>query len=148
MLPVEAMQIYARAQAINMTTLARQPVAVVEDDVSVRHSLLRLLRASGRRAVGYESAEEFLTSYPRDTPCCLVLDIHLRGMSGIDLLENLACKNAAIPIVFITAIDEPSDGEELRQPGAVTCLRKPFDEATLIQAIDAATGEPPAATAD
>ena len=132
--------------AINMTTIAGRPVAVVEDDVSVRHSLLRLLRSSGRSAVGYESAEEFLMCYPRDTPCCLVLDIHLHGMSGIDLLEKLATEKMAIPVVFITAVDEASSGEELRQPG-VTCLRKPFDEAVLIQAIDTATGGPPAATA-
>jgi FixJ family two-component response regulator len=129
-----------------MTTIARRPVAVVEDDVSVRHSLLRLLRSSGRSAVGYESAEEFLMCYPRDTPYCLVLDFHLRGMSGIDLLEKLANENIAISVVFITAIDEASSGEELRQPG-VTCLQKPFDEAILIQAIDAAIAKPPAATA-
>jgi len=132
--------------AINMTTIAGRPVAVVEDDVSVRQSLLRLLRSSGRSAVGYASAEEFLMYYPRDTPCCLVLDIHLRGMSGINLLEKLAHKNMNIPVVFITANDEAASREELRQRG-VTCLRKPFDEAILIQAIDAAIGEPPAAAA-
>jgi FixJ family two-component response regulator len=133
--------------AINMTTIAGRPVAVVEDDVSVRQSLLRLLRSSGRKAVGYESAEEFLMCYPRDTPCCLVLDIHLHGMSGIDLLEKLATENMAIPVVFITAIEEAAPGEEVRRPG-VTCLQKPFDEAVLIQAIDAATGGSPAATGD
>jgi FixJ family two-component response regulator len=133
--------------ASNMTTIAGRPVAVVEDDVSVRQSLLRLLRSSGRSAVGYESAEEFLMRYSQDTPGCLVLDIHLRGMSGIDLLEKLATENVVIPIVFITAIDEAPSGEELRRPG-VTCLQKPFDEALLIQAIDTATGGSPAATGD
>ena len=125
-----------------MTTVTGRLVAVVEDDASVRQSLLRLLRSSGRSAVGYVSAEEFLTCYPRDTPCCLVLDIHLCGMSGIDLLEKLAQQNVAIPVVVITANDEAASGEELRRQG-VTCLRKPFDEITLIQAIEAATGEPP-----
>ena len=85
--------------------------------------------------------------YSQDTPGCLVLDIHLRGMSGIDLLEKLATENVVIPIVLITAIDEAPSGEELRRPG-VTCLQKPFDEALLIQAIDTATGGSPAATGD
>jgi FixJ family two-component response regulator len=129
-----------------MTTIAARPVAVVEDDASVRHSLLRLLRSSSCSAVGYASAEEFLTCYPRDMPCCVVLDIHLRGMSGIDLLEKLAQQELTIPVVFITANDEAASGEELWQPG-VTILRKPFDEILLMQAIEAAIGAPPAASA-
>jgi FixJ family two-component response regulator len=124
-----------------MSTSAGRPVAVVEDDESVRHSLVRLLRSSGRHAVGYESAEECLLWYARDTPCCLILDIHLRGMSGIDLLAKLGHANVTIPVVFITASDEVAAGEGL-QRARVTCLRKPFDEATLIHAIDAATGGP------
>lgn len=129
-----------------MAIIAELPVAVVEDDASVRHSLLRLLRSSGRSAVGYTSAEEFLVWYTRDKPCCLILDIHLRGMSGIDLLGKLVKENVVIPFVFITANDEELSPEELWQSG-VTCLRKPFDEISLIQAIDAATGKPPAASA-
>jgi FixJ family two-component response regulator len=129
-----------------MTTIDRELVAVVEDDASVRHSLLRLLYSSGRRAIGYASAEEFLVWYQRDKPCCLVLDIHLRGVSGIDLLEKLAQENKTIPVVFITANDEATSGEELQRRG-VTCLRKPFDETILLQAIDAAIGGPTAASA-
>jgi FixJ family two-component response regulator len=96
--------------------------------------------------LGYASAEEFLTRYPLDTPCCLVLDIHLCGMSGIDLIDNLAQQHVAIPVVFITANDEAVHVEKLQQPG-VTCLRKPFDEAMLIQAIDAAVDGSDAASA-
>jgi FixJ family two-component response regulator len=121
-----------------MTSIVRQPLAVVEDDESVRQSLLRLLRSSGRAAVAYASAEEFLLCLQRDKPCCLVLDIHLRGMSGVDLLEKLASENVSIPVVFITA-----NGEEA--PEGV--LRQSFDETSLIQAIDAAIGKLPAASA-
>jgi FixJ family two-component response regulator len=134
------------APAIVMTTIDGRTVAVVEDDASVRQSLLRLLHSSGRRAVGYASAEEFLVAYPRDKPRCLVLDIHLRGMSGIDLLETLTQEKITVSVVFITANDEATSGEELQQRG-VTCLRKPFDEAILLQAIDAAIGGPTAASA-
>ena len=129
-----------------MACIDGRPLAVVEDDESVRHSLLRLLRSSGRAAVAYESAEEFLLCLQRDKPCCLVLDIHLRGMSGVDLLEKLVRENVSIPVVFITANGEEASEGVLRQ-SAVTCLRKPFDETSLIQAIDAAMGELPAASA-
>jgi FixJ family two-component response regulator len=130
-----------------MTSIVRRPVAVVEDDASVRQSLLRLLHSSGRAAVAYASAEEFLLYLLRDKPCCLVLDIHLRGMSGVDLLEKLARENVSIPVVFITANGEEAPEGVLRQSGA-TCLRKPFDETSLIQAIDAAIGgELPSASA-
>jgi FixJ family two-component response regulator len=128
-----------------MTSIVGRPVAVVEDDASVRQSLLRLLRSSGRGAIAYASAEEFLLRQSRDQPCCLVLDIHLRGMSGIDLLEELARENVTIPVVFITASEEEESEGALRRSG-VSCLRKPFDETSLIQAIDAAIEKPPAAS--
>jgi FixJ family two-component response regulator len=136
----------AKRKQEHMTSIVRGPLAVVEDDESVRQSLLRLLHSSGRAAVAYASAEEFLFCLQRDTPCCLVLDIHLRGMSGIDLLEKLARENLRIPVVFITANGEEASEGVLRRSGA-TCLRKPFDETSLIQAIDAAIGELPAASA-
>jgi FixJ family two-component response regulator len=129
-----------------MTSIVRRPVVVVEDDASVRQSLLRLLRSSGRAAVAYASAEEFLLCLQRDKPCCLVLDVYLRGMSGVDLLEKLARENVSIPVVFITANGGDASEGVLRQSRA-TCLRKPFDETSLIQAIDAAIGELPAASA-
>ena len=129
-----------------MPSIVKRPLAVVEDDESVRQSLLRLLRSSGRVAVAYASAEEFLLCFQRDKPCCLVLDVHLRGMSGIDLLEKLVRENVSIPIVFITANGEDTFEGVLRKSGA-TCLRKPFDETSLIQAIDAAIAGTPAASA-
>jgi FixJ family two-component response regulator len=120
-----------------MKTSAAHPVVIVEDDASVRVSLTRLLRSAGRHVVAYASAEEFLGRDRRDEPCCLLLSIDLGGMSGVDLAERLARDNAAIPVVFITAVDDLAFGEEHRQPGVVY-LRKPFDEATLIQSIEAA----------
>ena len=129
-----------------MPSTVRRPLAVVEDDESVRQSLLRLLRSSGRAAVAYASAEEFLLCFQRDKPYCLVLDVHLRGMSGIDLLEKLVRENVSMPVVFITANGEEAFEGVMRKSG-VTCLRKPFDDTSLIQAIDAAIGDRPAASA-
>jgi FixJ family two-component response regulator len=117
------------------------PVAIIEDDESVRNGLRRLLRSAGRSVVTYDSAEEFLAHDPLDKPCCLVIDIHLTGMSGVDLVERLAHNKVTIPMVFITATDESASGSECGQGGPVTCLRKPFDEATLMQAIDEAIAE-------
>lgn len=113
-------------------------VAVVEDDRSVRNGLRRLLDSTGRGVITYASAEEFISRLPLDKPSCLLLDIHLGGMSGVELLEKLVRDNVRIPVVFITATDESPAVAGFEQQGAVACLRKPFDETTLIQAIDSA----------
>jgi FixJ family two-component response regulator len=116
-------------------TITARPVAIVEDDESVRNSLQRLLRSVDLPVIAYASAEDFLTRSPMDDPSCLILDIHLGGMSGVELLERLVNDKMRMPVVLITADEEAGGSGE---PDSVTCLRKPFDEATLIQAIEAA----------
>jgi FixJ family two-component response regulator len=111
------------------------PIGIVDDDVSLLRALQRLLRAVGFTVETFQSAEEFLASERRAGLRCLVLDVHLGGMSGFDLHQRLASLGEPIPIVFITAHDDSETRERARRAGAVEYLRKPFDEQALVQAI-------------
>ena len=115
-------------------------IAVVDDDASVRRALQRLLRAAGFAVETFATAREFLDSARWAQTACLVLDIHLPGMSGLELQEHLAVSGAPIPIVFITAHDDATVRERASRAGAVGYLRKPFDQGTLIEAIGRAIG--------
>jgi FixJ family two-component response regulator len=113
-------------------------VVVVDDDASVRRSLARLLRASGFDVSTYASAEEFLERPPTVTTMCLVLDIHLGGMSGLDLADCLDRQARTIPIVFISAQDGSLPAERSAHVRTIAFLRKPFDETALIDAVSRA----------
>jgi FixJ family two-component response regulator len=113
-------------------------VVVVDDDASVRRSLARLLRASGFDVSSYASAEAFLESPPAVTKMCLVLDIHLGGMSGPELANYLDRQARTIPIVFISAQDGSLPAERRAHAGTIAFLRKPFDESALISAVSRA----------
>jgi len=110
-------------------------VAVVDDDVSVRRSLLRLLRSAGFHVVVYDSGEAFLARENPASPSCLILDIHLAGISGPDLKQELDHRGSNIPTIFITAHDEEATREGLRRFPGVACLRKPFAGNTLVDLI-------------
>jgi FixJ family two-component response regulator len=113
-------------------------VFVVDDDESVRDSLRMLIQASGYTVVAFTSAEDFLKSDFSETPCCLILDIHLPGMSGFDLQEHLVKSGIRIPVIFITGHDRHRMEEEAMRLRAVAYLRKPFDEQALLDAIQLA----------
>jgi two-component system response regulator FixJ len=117
-------------------------VAVVEDDVGVRTAVLELLRACDIEARGFSSAEEFLQSRQRFRAACMVLDLRLPGMTGLELLQVLLAGGLKIPAICSTA--EADLDERLRrdllQAGAVAVLRKPFDTGELLGLIDAALG--------
>jgi FixJ family two-component response regulator len=116
----------------------RALVSVVDDDESVRESLPDLLRALGYAVKVYSSAEEFLRSKkPQDTHC-LILDILLRGMTGPQLVQELARRRLAIPIIFVTAHTDERLRSRLLKAGAVACLFKPFSETALIAALNGA----------
>ena len=115
-------------------------IAVVDDDASVRRAVQRLLRAAGFAVETFATAHEFLDAGQWAQTACLVLDIHLPGMSGFELQEHLALIGAPIPIVFITAHDDATVRERASRAGAVGYLRKPFDQGTLIAAIARAIG--------
>jgi FixJ family two-component response regulator len=113
-------------------------VSVVDDDESVRESLPDLLTQLGYAVQAFFSAEEFLDSaWVRETRC-LILDIALPGMSAPDLQRELEHRGHRIPIIFITALEDDTVRHRLLSQGAVECLFKPFSEADLIKALDAA----------
>jgi FixJ family two-component response regulator len=111
-------------------------VAIVEDDAATRKSLVRLLRASGYTTTAFASAEEFLQSADVGSAVGLVLDIHLGGMSGIELRRYLLAARSTIPVVFITAHDDEATRVEAFAVGCVDYLQKPFDSSRLISALE------------
>jgi FixJ family two-component response regulator len=113
-------------------------VSVVDDDESVRESLPDLLRECGFATQAFSSAEEFLASRFVDETRCLVLDIAMPGMSGPDLQRELSRRSQAIPIVFITAHGDETLRPRMLDAGAVECLLKPFSEAAIVDAVNAA----------
>ena len=113
-------------------------VAVVEDDPSFRRALSRSLVLRGFRSEVFASAEEFLQHAYSQQADCVVLDIHLGGMSGFELQSELAKRPSYPPIIFITAFDEPATRERALEVVAAGYLQKPFDEASLLQAIERA----------
>jgi len=115
-------------------------IAVVDDDPDMLKAIGRLLAAHGFRPEAFASAEAFLNRYWAREPACLVLDIHLAGMSGIDLQRHLKASGSQVPIIFITAIEDEAARGEAINAGCVAYLRKPFMARLLIGAIDDATG--------
>ncbi len=115
-------------------------VSVVDDDESVREALPDLLREFGFAVEAFASAEAFLASNVVGRTRCLVLDIRMPGMSGLDLQRELRQRRQAIPIVFITAHGDESLRPRLIAGGAVECLLKPFSETALLEAVNAALG--------
>ena len=118
-------------------------VAVVEDDPSMRRSIERLLNARGYKTEGYDSAERFLESDSSSAIDCLVLDIHLAAMSGIQLRRRLRDFGSSLPVIFITAVDDDALEAEARDAGCVAYLHKPFAAKLLLSAIDKALAGPP-----
>ena len=110
-------------------------VAIVEDDESARRSLARLLRAAGMQPITYASAEEFLADTRQPRFACLVLDVQLLGMSGLDLQRQLAAEGVATPVLFITAHDDPRAREEAMAGGCVGFFRKTDAGSDLLDAI-------------
>jgi FixJ family two-component response regulator len=110
-------------------------VFVVDDDESIRRALKRLLRSFDYDAVTFVSAEEFIASAPEGGKGCLILDICLPGMTGLDLQEKLNASGAKYAVVFITAHDDPQWRQKAKAAGAIAYLRKPFAEKALLDAI-------------
>jgi FixJ family two-component response regulator len=115
-------------------------ICVIDDDRSLLRALQRLLIADGFDVETFSSAEDFLESEHRGSANCLVLDIHLGGLSGFELHDRLVASGGRIPVVFITAHDDAPSREKARQVGAVDYLPKPFDDESLIGAINRAIG--------
>ena len=110
-------------------------VAVVDDDPSVLKALLRLFRSSGFKARGFASGEEFLTTLPFNRYDCLIVDLRMPGMSGIDVQQHSEFLKAGIYTVVVTAHDEADTRLKCLAAGAVGYLSKPFDDHVLLQAV-------------
>jgi FixJ family two-component response regulator len=120
--------------------LADATVYVVDDDVSVRRGLERLLRSAGHRVVTFGSAREFLEHGDVVRPSCLVLDIRMPGQNGLDLHETLVASGRDIPVVFITGNGDIPMAVRAMKAGAVDFLAKPFDDKELLDAVHQAIG--------
>ncbi len=119
-------------------TKTKTYVVVVDDDESFARALGRLLRTTGFDVHTYPSAEAFLAEKPLPAPDCLLLDIHLGGMSGLELQRKLGELGVLTPVVFVTAHDAPEVREEALQGGCVAYLRKPVARQVLLDAIEKA----------
>jgi FixJ family two-component response regulator len=113
-------------------------IAIVDDDEWMRKSLERLLKSAGYRSEAFTSAEHYLAARNRKEIGCVILDIRLPGINGIDLERSLAAELNSPPIVFVSAHDEPEVRDEATHGGAVAFLGKPFDDSALLEAISAA----------
>ena len=113
-------------------------ISIVDDDDFFRNSLDNLIRSVGFRVQGFSSAESFLNSdQVRDT-ACLILDVRMPGMSGLELQRQIAAANWRIPIIFVTSYADGDEQAQALDAGAVDYLYKPFREEGLISAIDVA----------
>jgi FixJ family two-component response regulator len=110
-------------------------VAVVDDDPSVLRSLRSLLLSSGFRVQTFQSAAAFLASAEATEADCLVLDLSMPGMTGLDLVFHLRATHRGVPFVVLTAVADPEERERMMQNGAVACLRKPASGPELLRAI-------------
>jgi two-component system response regulator FixJ len=117
---------------------SRPTIFVVDDDAAVRDALKLLLRSVGQAVETYGSAQEFLDAYSEDRPGCLVLDIRMPGMSGLELQQRLNEKHSILPIIFITGHGDVPMAVEAMQAGAVDFIQKPFRDQDLIDRINQA----------
>jgi FixJ family two-component response regulator len=107
----------------------------VDDDAAVRRALSRLLLSAGFSVSAYDSAEAFLARPADGAPDCLVLDVHLGGMSGLALRAELLSRGVTTPVIFITALDDPVTMEAVSRARASACLLKPYEDTALVDSI-------------
>lgn len=110
-------------------------MALVDDDPSVRKAFRRLLRAAAIEVDTYASGQELLDALQIRPPDCLILDLHMPGISGLDLLRLIGEENPGIPVIVVTGHDEPEARTRCISAGAADYLSKPVDERVLLQAI-------------
>jgi FixJ family two-component response regulator len=121
-----------------MTEPTATRVFIVDDDASVRKSLARLVRAAGYEVETFASAREFLARPPLDAPGCLVLDVRMPGLNGLELQETLATAGELLSTVFVTGYGDVTAGVRAMKGGAVDFLTKPVDKQELLGAIERA----------
>jgi FixJ family two-component response regulator len=116
-------------------TQAKYVVAVVDDDSSVRKALSRLLSAAGFVAESYTDGAQFLEALSRSVPSCAIVDLHMPNMSGLELQARIAASALHVPVIIITAHDEPTLRARALTAGAIGYLAKPFADKVLLDAV-------------
>ena len=120
---------------------ARNFISIIDDDESIRRTTTRLIESFGFRTAAFESAEMFLTSGQLHETSCLIVDVRMPGMNGLQLQSRLAAADCRIPIIFITGRDDKESRRRAIQAGAVAFLAKPFTDEQLLQLIRSALGQ-------
>jgi FixJ family two-component response regulator len=110
-------------------------VVIVDDDYAIRDSLRLVMELAGFACQSFESAEIFLESYTSEKHCCLLLDMNMPGMSGLDLQTELIKRKSQIPIIFLSAYSDPLTKKRALEAGAIEFLEKPFPSKELIKII-------------
>ena len=131
-----------------MSTSKVPLISIVDDDRSVVEAIVSLLESVGCAAAGFVSAQDFLHSPQLRRTACLILDVRMPGIGGLELQRRLAAENIHPPIIFITANGELEVSAEALSGGAVACLHKPFAQESLLGALRSALAEPGGPTGD
>jgi len=113
-------------------------ISIVDDDESVREATKSLVRSLGYSAVTFGSAEEFLESAQVMASACLITDVQMPGLSGVELQDRLIADGRSLPMIFVSAFPDERVQRQVLRSGAIAYLRKPFREERLIECIDAA----------
>ena len=116
---------------------AERAISIIEDDESLRQALVGLLRSMAHEAHGYGSAEDFLAA-DQDDLDCVITDIQLPGMNGLEMMRRLRERGDMVPVIVVTARDEKRWQAEARAGGALCLLRKPFETQDLLDCLDRA----------
>jgi FixJ family two-component response regulator len=128
-----------------MRSMPSATVFVIDDDTNVRASLQGLLKSAGLRSKSFETAEQFLEEEPCSGPSCLILDVSLPGISGLEFQERMRKTGRQIPIVFITGHGDIPMSVRAMKAGALEFLTKPFDDGQLLSAVEQALEQDAAA---
>jgi FixJ family two-component response regulator len=119
----------------NKSSGGKLRIVIVDDDSGMCQALARLLRAAGFLPLTFISGEAFLAAQAQESAVCVVLDLHLPGLSGFDVRRQLAESEPGLPVILITAQDEEAVRREAQQAGFAAYLRKPFPKEALLDAI-------------
>ncbi|MDB6133712.1 MAG: hypothetical protein JWM59_1955 [Verrucomicrobiales bacterium] len=118
----------------------RTTIAILDDEVQMRKALGRLLRTHGFLVETHTMGSEMLQIFSEQLPDCLLLDLHMPGMTGFEVMEALRARHCPVPVIVITGHDEPKNAERVLLLGAVAYLTKPIDETILLSALQKAMG--------
>jgi FixJ family two-component response regulator len=118
--------------------LAKKVIAILDDEPAMRKALRRLLTSCGFHVEEYERGEELIAASGSNSLDCLLLDLHMPGLNGFDVLETWRSRRIAVPVIVITAYDEPGMAERVLALGASAYLKKPAEKQALLAAIEAA----------